>query len=208
MSQTQLARTAEVEQPTPDRQVQRGRRAGKQSRSNRKVWIDLENSPHIPFFRPIITELEGRGCEVVLTARDCFQVCELADLAGLKYQKIGHHYGKNRMAKLVGLGIRVLQMTPFALREKPAISICHGSRSLLVLSALLGIRSINIADYEHADHRLTTRVGSVRKKWVMTPDVIPPDIFVKNGMLKDHVLHYPGIKEDVYTPFFQPSPSL
>ncbi|MGA9354322.1 MAG: DUF354 domain-containing protein, partial [Terriglobales bacterium] len=25
---------------------------------------------------------------------------------------------------------------------------------------------------------------------------------------KDHVLHYPGIKEDVYTPFFQPDPSL
>src|SRR5450631_4338208 len=208
MSQTQLARTAEVEQPTPDRQVQRGRRAGKQSRSNRKVWIDLENSPHIPFFRPIITELEGRGCQVVLTARDCFQVCDLADMAGLKYQKIGHHYGKHRIAKLLGLGVRVLQMTPFILRERPAISVSHGSRSSLVLSALMGIPSINIADYEYADHRLTAWIGSVRKKWIMTPEVIPPDIFVKHGIPNDHVLHYPGIKEDVYTPFFRPDPLL
>jgi uncharacterized protein len=208
MSPTQLARKTEVEQHPPELAVAGGIRSGKKPRSDRKVWIDLENSPHIPFFRPIIKELEERGCEVVLTARDCFQVCELADMAGLKYRKIGHHYGKNSIAKLVGLGIRVLQMTPFALREKPAISVSHGSRSLLVLSALLGIRSINIADYEHADHRLTIWLGSVQKKWVMTPNVVPPDVFVKNGMLKDHILHYPGIKEDVYTPFFQPDPSL
>ena len=48
----------------------------------------------------------------------------------------------------------------------------------------------------------------VQKKWIMTPDVIPSDIFEKNGMLRDHVLHYPGIKEDVYVPFFKPDPSL
>ena len=208
MSPTQLARKTEAEQSAPEREVQGGRRPGQERRSGRKVWIDLENSPHIPFFEPIIKELEGRGCEVVLTARDCFQVCELADMAGLKYRKIGHHYGKHRIAKVVGLGIRVLQMAPFVLREKPAISVSHGSRSSFVLSAMLGIPNITIADYEYADHRLTTWLGSVQKKWVMTPEVIPSDIFEKNGMPKDHVLHYPGIKEDVYTPFFQPDPSL
>jgi predicted glycosyltransferase len=208
MSPTQLEGMTEAEQMAAELKLPDGLRAKKNRRSNRKVWIDLENSPHVPFFGPIIKELEERGCQVVLTARDCFQVCELADMAGLKYRKIGRHYGKNSIAKLVGLGFRVVQMTPFALREKPTITVCHGSRSLLVLSALLGIPSINIADYEHADHRLTTWLGSVQNKWVMTPDVIPPDIFVKHGMLKDHVLHYPGIKEDVYTPFFKPDPSL
>jgi uncharacterized protein len=208
MLPTQLARTAEVERHSPELQVQPRRNAGRGQRSVSKVWIDLENSPHIPFFLPIIKELEGRNCDVVLTARDCFQVCELADMAGLKYRKIGHHYGKHSVAKILGLGIRVLQMTPFILRERPAISVSHGSRSSLVLSALMGIPSINIADYEYADHRLTTWIGSVQKKWIMTPEVIPSDIFVKHGMPKDHVLHYPGIKEDVYTPFFRPDPSL
>jgi uncharacterized protein len=206
MSPTQLARKTETEQTVPEREVQG--RAGKERRSDRKVWIDLENSPHIPFFAPVIKELEERGCEVVLTARDCFQVCELADMAGFKYRKIGHHYGKHRLAKIAGLGIRVLQMTPFILREKPTISVSHGSRSSLVLSAMLGIPSINISDYEYAEHRLTTWLGSVQKKWMLTPEVIPSDIFVKHGTPKDHVLHYPGIKEDVYTPFFQPDPSL
>jgi predicted glycosyltransferase len=208
MSPTELATNLEATQSAPEAELQRGQRVGEPRRSDRKVWIDLENSPHIPFFEPIIRELEERGCEVLLTARDCFQVCELADLAGLRYRKIGHHYGKHLLAKVMGLGIRVLQLAPLILRERPAISVSHGSRSSFVLSAMLGIPSITISDYEYADHRLTTWLGSMRKKWVMTPEVIPSHIFEKNGLPKDHVLHYPGIKEDVYTPFFRPDPSL
>jgi hypothetical protein len=208
MSPTELATTFDAKPSTPELELQGGQRAGEPRRSDRKVWIDLENSPHVPFFEPIIKELEERGCEVLLTARDCFQVCELADLAGLRYRKIGHHYGKHLTAKVMGLGIRVLQLAPLILRERPAISVSHGSRSSFVLSAMLGIPSITISDYEYADHRLTSWLGSMRKKWVMTPEVIPSHIFEKNGLPKDHVLHYPGIKEDVYTPFFRPDPSL
>jgi predicted glycosyltransferase len=176
--------------------------------SHRKVWIDLENSPHIPFFLPIIRELERRGCEVILTARDCFQVCELADIAGLNYRKVGHHYGKHSIAKLVGLGIRSLQLAPLILRKKPEISVSHGSRSLIVLSAMLGIRNITILDYEYADFRLTGWLGAARKTWIMTPEVIPSDRFIANGIQSDHVLQYPGIKEDVYVPSFLPDYSL
>src|ERR1700677_2117937 len=90
------------------------------TRSGRKkVWIDLENSPHVPFFRPIIDELEARGYSVTLTARDCFQVVELADMVKLRYKKVGRHYGKNSFAKVLGLCIRCAQMMPGVLKEKP-----------------------------------------------------------------------------------------
>lgn len=176
--------------------------------SRKTVWIDLDNSPHVPFFVPIIRELERRGAEVVLTARDCFQVCELADMAGLKYRTVGHHYGKNRVAKVLGLGIRVAQLAPSALRARPAVSISHGSRSQIAASAMMGIPTITIADYEHADFRLIRWLGSSQKSWVMTPEVIPPDHFLGYGLLPEHVLHYPGIKEDVYVPSFRPDLSL
>jgi predicted glycosyltransferase len=208
MSHPQAARNREPELSTPGAELRREPSLEKHSRGGRKVWIDLENSPHVPFFAPIIEELKGRGCEVILTARDCFQVCELADMAGFKYRKIGHHYGKHRVAKVAGLGIRVLQMAPLILREKPALAVSHGSRSLIALSAILGIPSLTIADYEYADHRLGKLLGSARKKWVMTPDVVPSDIFRNDGMAPDHILSYPGIKEDVYTPFFKPNPAL
>ena len=176
-------------------------------RKGYKIWIDLENSPHVPFFLPIIREMETRGYKVVLTARDCFQTCELADLAGLQYRKIGHHYGKNPIAKLSGLAIRVLQLASLILRERPQISVSHCSRSSIILSAFLGIPSINIIDYEFADQRFTSLFGSRRKKWVLTPAIVPSEGFERCGTLADHILHYPGIKEDVYVPFFQPDPA-
>ena len=65
-----------------------------------KIWIDLDNSPHVPFFVPIVEELEKRNYSVLLTARDCFQVRELADFFHLDYKLIGRHSGKNFLLKL------------------------------------------------------------------------------------------------------------
>ncbi len=174
-----------------------------QSTRGKKIWIDLENSPHVPFFKPIIEELEKRGHSVLLTARDCFQVCDLADLLGLQYRRIGRHYGKHTLAKLVGLGIRVLQLSPTVLKNKPDLAISHGSRSMFVLASMLRIPTITIFDYEHARW-----VKVLKPSWVMAPDVIPDAAVCAIGVDKTRILRYPGIKEDVYAPFFKPDPSI
>lgn len=207
MTVNQSVALPEVERNAPSNETTGLVRPAAAKGTRYKIWIDLENSPHVPFFLPIIREMEQQGCEVVLTARDCFQVCELADLAGLKYRRIGHHYGKNMFAKLSGLGIRVTQLASFILRERPDLGVSHCSRSLITLCGLLGIPNVNIIDYEFANQRLTALLGSKRKKWVLTPAIVPRDGFEEAGMLPDHILHYPGIKEDVYVPFFQPDPS-
>ena len=49
-----------------------------------KIWIDFDNSPHVLFFDPIITELQKYGYEVVVTARDYAQVIELCKLFNIK----------------------------------------------------------------------------------------------------------------------------
>src|SRR6202162_4506980 len=61
----------------------------KQQLDGKKVWIDIDNSPHVPFFLPIIEELENRGVEVVLTARDIYQVCELLKFFKLPCKVVG-----------------------------------------------------------------------------------------------------------------------
>ena len=161
-----------------------------------KIWIDLDNTPHVPLFVPIIRELRARDYSVVVTARDAFQVKELADYYKLTYKLVGRHFGKRMSLKLVGLGLRALQLLPTALSERPALAISHGSRSQLVVSALLGIPSLMVADYEHAK----TWAG-IRPSWVMVPDVIPYEAVRTD---RSRVLRYPGIKEDVYVPFFRP----
>ena len=166
----------------------------------KKVWIDLDNSPHVPFFAPIIEQLKSRGCTLLVTARDCFQVCELADLFGLEYRRIGRHYGKSRALKLAGLGVRALQLAPTILREKPDLALSHGSRAQLLVSALARLPSVVIVDYEFARGLILMKPG-----WVMVPEVIP------NAAINfdpSRILRYPGIKEDVYVPRFKPDPTI
>ena len=42
-----------------------------------RVWIDVTNSPHVVFFRPLVALLTGRGHDVTITARDFAQTVEL-----------------------------------------------------------------------------------------------------------------------------------
>src|SRR5688572_30640886 len=107
-----------------------------------KIWIDLDNSPHVPFFIPIVCELEKLGHRVFLTTRDCFQVCGLADRHGLKYKRIGTHYGANKLLKVIGTLWRSLQLLATVIRERPDMSMSHGSRPLVLLSSLLRIPTI------------------------------------------------------------------
>jgi uncharacterized protein len=166
----------------------------------KKIWIDLDNSPHVPLFAPIVEELRNRGYDVVLTARRAFQVEELTAFYGLPAKVVGRHYGKNFWLKLVGLVVRATQLLPTAVRERPALAVSHGSRSQLLVCWALRIPSLLIADYEHAK-----TFALIRPTWVMVPDVIPADSIRTDS---DRVLQYPGIKEDVYVPRFRPDPTL
>ncbi|MGH9433962.1 MAG: DUF354 domain-containing protein, partial [Terriglobia bacterium] len=164
------------------------------------IWIDLDNSPHVPFFVPIIQELERRGHSVTLTARDAFQVCELANFFGLTYKQVGRHYGKHRVLKAYGLGVRALQLFPTALSPKPDLALSHGSRSQTLAAGIWGIPSLVILDYEFAK-----RLALFGPTWVMAPEVIPSSAIHHD---QRRVLTYPGIKEDVYVPGFKPDPSI
>ena len=75
------------------------RTAANRANCGETIWIDLENTPHIPFFKPIIAQLQSRGCRVVLTARDAYQTCEMAEMYGFEFDRIGRHYGKSRPMK-------------------------------------------------------------------------------------------------------------
>ena len=166
---------------------------------NKTIWIDLDNSPHVPFFAPIIKKVKKRGYTVTLTARDCFQVCGLADLHGFKYLRIGKHYGKNKALKVGGTIYRSLQLVRRASNAKPSLALSHGSRSQVFASKMLGIRSSVIIDYEY-----TKGLPGISPDALIVPELI------FDGM-KSHssrLFTYPGIKEDVYVPDFVPDPGI
>jgi hypothetical protein len=171
------------------------------SKAKPKIWVDLDNSPHVPFFAPIIEQLRERGFELLVTARDNAQVMELVALHQLECRKIGHDYGRYKQLKPIGIGLRTLRLIPLILRERPNLALSHGSRSQIVLTSLIRIPSVLICDYEHANQGLP----GIRARWVIAPEAVPNASF---SMYKGRIKKYPGIKEDVYAPRFQPVPGL
>lgn len=174
-----------------------GTRARKGQRM--KIWIDLDNTPHVPFFAPIAEELERRGYDVVLTARSAFQVQELADHWGLQYTAIGRHHGKHRLLKVLGLIWRAIQLLPFYLRERPDIAFSHGSRAQGLICNLLRVPTVLATDYEHA--RVLPLAAS---RWLILPEALSESQLAKHSA---KVLYYRGLKEDVYAPLLAPDAS-
>ena len=172
----------------------------KQLLEGKKVWIDIDNSPHVPFFLPIIRALENRGVEVVLTARDIYQVCELLEFFNLSCKVVGGHYGKNKVFKVLGNCLRATQLLPTAARERPSVALSHGSRAQVLACKALGIPTIMMHDYEHS-----TKTGFIQPDWTFMPSVIPDGAMTKQP---SRTLKYPGLKEDVYVPGFLPDPSV
>lgn len=170
------------------------------SRAGKKIWIDLDNSPHVPFFLPIIEELRKRGHEVILTARDSYQVCELLKFHHISCKVIGGHWGKKRALKIFGTLLRATRLIPFIMKEKPDLAVSHGSRAQVLSSFVLGIPTVAIADYE-----FTAKIVFPRCHWIFVPHYIPSSSLPKP---KKEVMKYPGLKEDVYVPRFRPDPSL
>ena len=168
--------------------------------NRRRVWIDLDNSPHVPFFMPIIEELEKRDYEVVVTARDAYQVCELVDFYHVRCKVVGRHYGKNKVLKVLGSCLRALQLAAHMVWKRPDLAVSHGSRSQLLACFMLRVPNLTIVDYE-----FVATTGFINPTWAMVPEIVPADS-VK--FTHCQVLKYAGIKEDVYLSRFEPDPSL
>jgi len=166
-----------------------------------KIWIDLENTPHIPFFLPIIRELRKQGHQVVLTARDGYQTCEMAGFYALDYQCIGRHYGRHLTAKVWGVLVRSWQLLGFARHEKPVLALNLGSRSQSLAAKMLGIPVAEIMDYE-----FTAESSLLEPRWYLTPEVVGAAVYACNPPVR--VRTYEGIKEDVYVPDFRPDASI
>ena len=173
-------------------------RVGPESR--KKIWIDIDNSPHVPFFIPIIEQLQKRGHQVLLTARDSYQVCELLEFHHLACKVVGSHWGKNRFLKTLGTLGRAARLVPLAFREKPDLAISLVSRAQLLACKALRIPIVVTFDYE-----FVVKMQFLQPDWILVPEVVPDS---EAGIAKKGISHYPGLKEDVYVPRFKPDARL
>lgn len=170
-----------------------------------RIWIDLANSPHVPFFRALIPEFVARGHRVEITARDFAQTVEMAINAGMTPHVIGGHGGGSITGKAGNLIGRAGSLRKWGRDRGFDLAVSHNSYAHIAAAASLGIKSVTLMDYEYqpANH-LAFRLASR----VIVPRAFPAAELRKYGASAGKVKRYEGTKEDVYLADFVPDPKF
>ena len=165
------------------------------------VWIDLANSPHVPFFLPILSELGDDHHSVTVTLRDFAQTVALARRANIDAAVIGTHGGRGRLHKLANLASRSCALSMLARNRGFDLAISHNSYTQIVAGRTIGARVVTLMDYEgqpanHLAFRLAHKV--------LVPECFPDGDLRRFGAGMSRVVKYPGYKEQVYLSDFEP----
>lgn len=167
------------------------------------IWFDFENAPQVLVLEPLIRRFQEDGFRTILTARRFSMTVELCKERGLDVHVIGSgSKSGSRFAKISKVLQRAFMLWRLgALRKnKPIIGISHASRSQLIAGQLLGVPVVILDDYEHSDQTLARFAHTI-----MVPECISSRIW---GKFADRVVHYPGVKENLYLFQFHASAAL
>lgn len=170
-----------------------------------RIWIDLANSPHVPFFRSLANELTRRDHEIVVTARDFAETVVLAIAAGFNPDVIGAHGGGKLSGKAGNLVQRAMALARWGRGRGLNLALSHNSYSQILAARALSLRTVTLMDYEHqpANH-LAFRMASR----IIVPRSFPEAALSRFGASPAKVVRYEGIKEDVYLADFKADPNF
>jgi uncharacterized protein len=168
-----------------------------------RLWIDLANSPHVPFFKALAARFVERGHEIETSARAFAETVPLAEAAGFDAHVVGAHGGRQVSAKAGNLMSRAWSLASWARKRNFDLAISHNSYSQILAARALRIRRVTLMDYEYqpANHlafRLTSRI--------IVPASFPAQRLRRYGASVGKVRRYHGTKEDVYLADFQADP--
>ena len=167
-----------------------------------KIWLDLANSPHVLFFRPILAELRRRGHEVEVTTREYAQTIPLTDRFGILHEAVGRHGGRSRLGPIRENWRRTVALIRWVRDRRIDLAVSHNSYSQSMAAAFAGIPSVTLMDYEHQPlNHICFRLA----RRVLVPKAFPQEYLAKYGASKKAV-PYPGIKEQLYLSDFEPDP--
>ena len=172
-----------------------------------RVWIDVSNSPQVPFFLPLLRLLEERGHAVEITTRAYAQTIELLTLHEVPHEVVGPpHGGASAWGKARATSSRLRALRRFARGRGFDVALSHSSHEPHLVARALGIPSAYAYDYEFAflQHNLASRAA----RRVVVPEAIPQDRLDRLGARAAKVRRYPGFKEEYYLHGFTPAASV
>jgi predicted glycosyltransferase len=157
-----------------------------------RVWIDVSNSPQVPFFRPLVALLEARGHDVSVTTREFAQTTELLALHHIGFDVVGpRHGGASAVGKTRAMAGRLRALRAYASPRGFDLALSHASHELPLVARSLGIPSAYAFDYEYA--RVQHGFGCRAARRVVVPAAIPQERLDRLGARASKVRRYPGL---------------
>ena len=165
-----------------------------------RIWIDLANSPHVPFFSALRQEFLNLGHEIEFTARDFAETVPLAEQSELGAVTVGGYGGRRVAGKASNLASRAWELARWERGRRIDLAVSHNSYSQILAARALRLPSVTLMDYEHqpANHfafRLSQKI--------IVPDCFPTEQLKRYGARIGKVRRYHGTKEDVYLADFE-----
>lgn len=166
-----------------------------------RVLIDILHPAHVHFFRNFCAEMDNRGHQVCITARDKDRSVELLQAFGLPYQQI------SRQKSGAGLAVELAQRTPRLMRVmrsfRPDVMTGIMGPSIALAGALRRHRVPAVVFYDTEFAVQTNRVVYPLAHSVCTPDCY-------QGRVPGRHLQYAGYHELAYLhpSRFQPDPAV
>ena len=167
-----------------------------------RVWLDMNNSPHPLLLRPIADQLQLRGDEILVTARDTAQTRELTLARWPEAEIIGTPTHASRWRKGMLIAQRVHALRHWAKGRELDLALSHNSYAQVLAARSLGIRTITTMDYEYQS---ANHVAFRAADRVVLPEVFPSPIARRQGASARKTRRYQGLKEEIYLGDFEPN---
>jgi uncharacterized protein len=166
-----------------------------------RVLIDILHPAHVHFFRNFYAELEERGHQVCITARDKDRSVELLQAYGLPYQQISQQ--RNRGGLVVEMAQRTPRLMKIMRSFRPDVMTGIMGPSIAVAGALRPRRVPAVVFYD-----TEFAVQTNRFVYPLAYSVCTPDCY--QGSVPGRHLSYAGYHELAYLhpKRFQPDPGV
>ena len=168
-----------------------------------RVWVDITNSPHVAFFRPLLRLLAADGHEVEVTARDVRADARAAGAARDRAsRRRAPHGGAGALGKARAMAGRLPALRASRRGGGFDLALAHGSHEAMLDRAQprdpgRDRARLRVRD---AQHQLGLRAATR----VVFPDAVPPERLARYGAKPPKLVRYPGIEEEYYLADFEP----
>jgi predicted glycosyltransferase len=159
------------------------------SRKKLRVLVDIAHPAHIHFFKNIVSELEKRGHEILIVARQKDVTLLLLDHLGHEYETAGGQLSSSRRGQLVELIRRVHYICQVGRRFRPNLIL---TRNPSGVQAARLLRTVGIFDTDDGSAAgIHFASAAPFATFITSPDCILEDYGSKH-------IKYPGYKQSTY----------